>query len=341
MGARFAFVGFVSFVVNNPDLCEIRVPTYRRPEWLRRALRSLIDQTHRDWLAIVMDDSPDGEGDAVVRELADGRIRYRRNERQLGAAGNIDQAFSTGPLQGGAFACVVEDDNWLLPRFVEDNIRVLREIGCAVLMRNQRIHREVTGGTETTHSTTRGHLLSEGIVRPRLLHSLLLVGEGVSNGGLFWGTDARSVLEVGPLVADSLLQEHCRTLQIDEDIYFSSEPLAVWTDVIGPFEKRAPCAKRALSRGRQSLHRWLMVRYGEDILPEIEVVARRAGYARKLEESLAYMGIRHPGVPLGRFLKCRVKSAIRALTTPDPLDAYMKRVRARASWESGGAGVAP
>lgn len=41
-------------------LCEIRVQTYRRPELLRRALGSLIDQTHRNWVAVVMDDLADG-----------------------------------------------------------------------------------------------------------------------------------------------------------------------------------------------------------------------------------------------------------------------------------------
>src|SRR5579862_1131830 len=39
---------------------EIRVPTFRRPELLRRALASVIGQTYPDWRCIVLDDSPHG-----------------------------------------------------------------------------------------------------------------------------------------------------------------------------------------------------------------------------------------------------------------------------------------
>ena len=55
-------------------LCEIRVPTYRRPELLERAMRSLQAQTQRDWVALVMDDSPEREGAQAVKKLGDGRI---------------------------------------------------------------------------------------------------------------------------------------------------------------------------------------------------------------------------------------------------------------------------
>ena len=50
--------------------CEVRVPTYRRPELLERCLKSLIAQTHENWRAIVLDDSPEREGEAVLAAAA-------------------------------------------------------------------------------------------------------------------------------------------------------------------------------------------------------------------------------------------------------------------------------
>src|SRR5690606_36713123 len=44
-------------------LVEIRVPTYRRPAWLRHALTTIVEQSLRDWRALVFDDLPDREGE--------------------------------------------------------------------------------------------------------------------------------------------------------------------------------------------------------------------------------------------------------------------------------------
>ncbi|MCC6356949.1 MAG: glycosyltransferase [Verrucomicrobiae bacterium] len=303
------------------DLCEIRVPTYRRPELLRRALRSLIDQTHRGWMAVVMDDSRDGEGEPVVRELGDARIEYRRNERRLGAAGNLDQAFVSGPLGGGAFACVLEDDNWIERTCIAENVAALGRSGCPVLMRDQRVWE----GGGFADRTTLGALYREGRIEPMALHARLFFGLGAANGALFWRTDARSRLQVGPTVTNTVLQEHCRTLQIEEPLWFSAEPLSAWSAPQGGGREIAPGPRRRLSRGRQSLHRHLWLRYGEALLPELREIARMSQREGRMEEHLGYIGVRLPGVATGRFLKWRLNSLLRALTTPDPLAAYFGR----------------
>lgn len=318
---NLSFVHFVSFVVKNPDLCEVRVPTCRRPEWLRRALQSLIDQTHRNWAALVLEDSPDGEGETVVRGLGDARITYRKNERQLGAAGNIDRAFATGPLLGGGFACVLEDDNWLKPACLEENLGALARSGCSFLMRDQSVWRGEEAG-ESTGDTTLGQLYCEGLYEPMRLRARLFFGLGIANGALFWRTDAASHLEVGPQVSDTVLQEHCRTLQIEEPVWFAKEPLAVWSMPQGEGKAIVPGPQRVLSRGRQSLHRRLWQRYGFKLMPELLEIAQRSGRMTRLAETLGYIGVRMDGVPLHRFVGWRVRSALRVLSTPDPLAGY-------------------
>jgi hypothetical protein len=57
----------------------------------------------------------------------------------------------------------------------------------------------------------------------------LLVGIGVSNGGLFWSRRAASRLEIG-YSCTATMQEYLRTFSIAEPIHVAMEPLAVWAE---------------------------------------------------------------------------------------------------------------
>jgi hypothetical protein len=66
----------------------------------------------------------------------------------------------------------------------------------------------------------------------------VLMGIGVSNGGLFWSRKARSLLEIGyPCTAT--LQEYLRTLSVREPIYVAMTPLAVWAENAGQTTRNA------------------------------------------------------------------------------------------------------
>ena len=105
---------------------EIRIPTYKRPALLRRALNSVLEQSYSDWLAIVFDDSPGQEGQPVVQSLNDPRLIYQPNDKNLGGSANIDQAFYSGSyIEGSEFATILEDDNWWYPEFLQKNIEAL------------------------------------------------------------------------------------------------------------------------------------------------------------------------------------------------------------------------
>src|ERR1035437_4080037 len=142
---------------------EIRIPTYRRAGLLKRALASLLSQTEGDWVAIVLDDSPDRDGREVIAQLRDPRILYRPNATRLGCAVNLDQAFATESYAGAAYACVLEDDNWFLPEFLASNMSALERSGFCVLLRNQQIVWEGQGIKPfKAEQTTRGAVFSEG-----------------------------------------------------------------------------------------------------------------------------------------------------------------------------------
>ena len=231
-------------------VCEARVPTYRRPALLRRALESLRAQSHPHWRAVVLDDSPAREAEDVVRLLGDERIAYRPNPQRLGAAGNLDQAFAPAPQAGADCAFVLEDDAALHPEFLRENLRALDSAGTGLLLRNQSIH---TGDDwHDSGETTRGGWLEPRVHTPLQIHALLLFMEGISNGGLFWQLARGLDLRVGPGVSDAGLQEYCRTLLIRQPLIFAPEPLAIFTLLPPQQIARSVTANRVFARGMSS-----------------------------------------------------------------------------------------
>jgi glycosyltransferase involved in cell wall biosynthesis len=75
----------------NP-VVSVGLPTYNRPQWLKGALRSVMDQTYRELEVIVSDNGTPGEEvGRLVEEMMsqDKRIRYRKQPRNIGAIGNF------------------------------------------------------------------------------------------------------------------------------------------------------------------------------------------------------------------------------------------------------------
>jgi len=213
-----------------PGLVHVRTPTYRRPEALERCLRSLIAQTHVDWICEVFDDDPDAAARDVVAALNDPRVRYIHNQPQLFASRNIDQCFTTANPHGAEYFCVVEDDNFIKPTFFAANIAALAEAGVEVMLRNQAV--EFDSGKPTARVSRGGLLdqrLTERVYEPEHLRLAVLADIGVSNGGMFWSCRATSDLQVH-VPCSAALQEYLRTFAVAEPIFVAMTPLAVWAE---------------------------------------------------------------------------------------------------------------
>ena len=99
------------------------VPTYRRPVLLERCLRSILAQTFGDFEVVVADNaSPDGTAD-VVSGFSDPRIRYHRNETNIGPFPNMNKAIA---LANADLICVAHDDDQYLPEFLTQQVELLR-----------------------------------------------------------------------------------------------------------------------------------------------------------------------------------------------------------------------
>lgn len=215
-------------------LCEIRIPTYKRPHLLRRAIDNLRRQTLSDLHCIIFDDSPEQEARAVAEETTDIKVFYRPNPENLGISRNVGQCFRTAAYEPAQYCFCLEDDNTVFPTFIEQNIADMQGAGTAILIRDQFIENN-DDTIDETRRTMQGAFppaieAAGGIVQPVQLLTSILTRVGISNGALFWRADARSELQIGDDCPDPVFLEYLRPFAIREPVLFAPTPLGTWRD---------------------------------------------------------------------------------------------------------------
>ena len=100
----------------------ICIPTYKGERTLGAAIESVLAQTLADFELVVIDDlSPDGT-QALVARYRDPRIRYLRNETNLGPKGNWDRCLSEAR---GTYFKLLPHDDVLHPVCLQRQVEVL------------------------------------------------------------------------------------------------------------------------------------------------------------------------------------------------------------------------
>lgn len=92
------------------------IPTYRRPQLLKRAIQSVLAQTHRDLRVRVYDNASGDETADVVRRFAaaDARVSYFAHAANIGATSNFE--YGMREVATPFFSCL-SDDDVLFPDF--------------------------------------------------------------------------------------------------------------------------------------------------------------------------------------------------------------------------------
>jgi len=109
----------------NPKVSVI-IPTYNRPQLIKRAIKSVLNQTYQNFEIIIIDDSPNNETEKVVKELQDNRMKYVRNQVRKGNPGAKNQGVRESSSDSKYIAFLDDDDEYL-PLFLEKTIKRLEE----------------------------------------------------------------------------------------------------------------------------------------------------------------------------------------------------------------------
>lgn len=112
---------------NNPKVSVI-IPTYNRAHLIGRAIKSVLNQTYKDFEIIIVDDGSTDKTEEVVKDFKDERVRYIRREKNKGGSA----ARNTGikAARGEYIAFQDSDDEWL-PEKLEKQMKAFEAMAMA------------------------------------------------------------------------------------------------------------------------------------------------------------------------------------------------------------------
>lgn len=116
----------------NKHRVSVGLPVYNGEKYLEQAIVSVLDQTYQDFELIISDNASTDRTQEICQVYAaqDNRIRYYRNERNLGAAPNFNRVFE---LASGEYFKWIASDDAMAPEFISKCIKVLDENPLVVL----------------------------------------------------------------------------------------------------------------------------------------------------------------------------------------------------------------
>jgi glycosyltransferase involved in cell wall biosynthesis len=117
-------------MTRNP-LISVLVPVFNGDQYVGESLASVLGQTYTNLEVIVLDDASTDGTRAIVEEFDDQRLRYHRNERNLGQFGNLNVGLG---LARGELVAIQHADDVYLPEILEKECQVLgkhNDVGAA------------------------------------------------------------------------------------------------------------------------------------------------------------------------------------------------------------------
>jgi glycosyltransferase involved in cell wall biosynthesis len=110
-------------MIKNPTVSVI-IPTFNRAHMIGKAIKSVLNQTYRDFEVIVVDDGSTDNTKEIIRSFTDKRIKYfkkYKKNRGISVTRNIGIEMARGKY----IALLDSDDEWLLEK-LDKQIKVLQ-----------------------------------------------------------------------------------------------------------------------------------------------------------------------------------------------------------------------
>lgn len=92
-------------------LVSIIMPSYNTGKFIGESIESVLNQSYANWELLIVDDCSTDDTDAVVKNFSDPRIKFFRNEKNMGAA--FSRNFALRQAGGEWIAFLDSDDIWL------------------------------------------------------------------------------------------------------------------------------------------------------------------------------------------------------------------------------------
>ena len=110
-----------SSLVKRP-LVSVCIPTYNRAHMLKECIQSVLTQSMSNFELIISDNASQDSTESVVKSLPDVRIKYYKNNINIGARENWQQCLV---LSQGDYITIIPDDDMMLPDSLESRAEIL------------------------------------------------------------------------------------------------------------------------------------------------------------------------------------------------------------------------
>ena len=104
-------------------LVSVLMPVYKTPEdILRRTIESILKQTYTNFEFLILDDCPEFPVEDIVRQYQDKRIKYFKNEKNIGITPSRNKLMK---LAKGEYLAIADHDDISLPARLEKEVAFL------------------------------------------------------------------------------------------------------------------------------------------------------------------------------------------------------------------------
>lgn len=119
-------------------LISILIPTYNRPEQLKKALLSALCQNYRNIEIIVSDNSEGNETQGVVEQIFDEfkrvKISYCKNPKNIGPILNWNNCLN---MSSGEYAVLLPDDDYFInPSYIDESLKLIIKTSSKLIITN-------------------------------------------------------------------------------------------------------------------------------------------------------------------------------------------------------------
>jgi glycosyltransferase involved in cell wall biosynthesis len=129
-----------------PPLVSVCIPVYNGENYLLDSIKSALEQNYSNFELLILDNCSTDRTATIVRELNDSRMRYVRNDKNIGSIKNFNKCLE---LAKGEYFLLLPHDDLLMPDSIINFVKGLEDPQVGFVYSSIRV---VNADGELTHS---------------------------------------------------------------------------------------------------------------------------------------------------------------------------------------------
>ncbi|MCK5111900.1 MAG: glycosyltransferase [Thermoplasmatales archaeon] len=106
--------------MKNKPLISVVIPTYNRPDFLKKAVETVLNQTYENLEILIIDDASPVDNQKNINNFDDSRIMYFKNKTRRGAPYSRNVGIKNAK---GRFIAFLDDDDEWMPHKLEEQLK--------------------------------------------------------------------------------------------------------------------------------------------------------------------------------------------------------------------------